>query len=165
MFEICPKTTNNPTGHKRFRISQELLTFKSDATPCAQKDFFECIQSYAFLNSIVRKLRKRSLSNNSIGEIRENIFHLFQLMLSVFTIVVNLHCILAVVFVKSIRKAEFYLVFLQSLFDFFCSGLLSTFYNAVMAGLYVDRICYFWEIFQGHYFNVEMKMQTVVERE
>ena len=55
----------------------------------------------------------------------------FQLALSLGSFFINLYCILAEAFKKEMHKLDYYLVLLQSTFDFLFSGI----YNSVFASL------------------------------
>ena len=81
----------------------------------------------------------------------EQIRQFFQLLLSFFTIAVNLYCVLAILLVKKMRKMDFYLVLLQSVFDLLTSGLFSGFYNSVMVVNYVEDLCDEWKKFRKSY--------------
>ncbi len=47
----------------------------------------------------------------------------------------------AVLSSKTTRTLDYYLVFLQSIFDFFSSGLFGSFYGFVMSANYLHNFC------------------------
>ena len=66
---------------------------------------------------------------------------LFQLVLSVVVMLMNLYCVLAGVFLKQLHSMDFYLPLLQSVFDFLISGVLSSVYNLAGAAFYMHFAC------------------------
>ncbi len=68
-----------------------------------------------------------------------------------FTIIVNLFCVFALLLVKSMRRMDFYLVLLQSAFDFLTSGLISAAYSTLVAINYVEEFCDEWKVLKRLY--------------
>ena len=67
---------------------------------------------------------------------------LFQLLASVFTVLVNLYCMLVFVCDKQMWKLDYFYVMLQTVFDFLFTGLYITVYSFFKCFLYFESFCH-----------------------
>ena len=58
-------------------------------------------------------------------------------------IAVNLYCLVAIALVKELRKADFYFILVQSLFDFFGSGLYNFLFTCFQLKVIGAMMCVF----------------------
>ena len=72
----------------------------------------------------------------------------FQLVAALFTIVINLYCIGAVVAIQKLRKLAYFLVILQTVVDLLSTGIYSALYNFFMMAVYAQSMC--WESLVQH---------------
>ena len=78
------------------------------------------------------------------------IFLLKQIPIAIVTLLLNFYCIVCFVFVKSLWKMDFFLVFVQTVCDFLLTGFCGTVYYSFLFRFSIVGMCYISDIFYDY---------------